>query len=506
MSTDSSMFLPNQKALAPQFDPRLKPSSVSGRTFRVSVPASNSSSFIENQTMIFNIPTNRKNCFLLPDSSYLRYTIKAGAATGQATAAATAAIVSPVQVGYNSTSISTANVGANLAAGLFLDHDAYSIVNTSTLYSGSNVLEQISNANIVYNYLLDTNFSYSNALSQSGNFGMYVPTADPTEIRRGQFLSWTGNSTATSTSATVAANVFEQNTFCMPLLSGLIGLGSNGQAIPIHKIQDVLRLEILLETQQKAFCQLGNIATLPPYTVLNAQLELTYVELGQEGMDLIDSMSPPSAPQFIVGTSYGHYTNIIKNSTTGLYSCLVPCKNASLRSLHCLPRRNTEIGSATSYSLSSRVNPNIDYFNFIVSGTSIPQTPIFLTNLSSTGGYSEANLEIMKCFGSLISTDKSTLLNNNNFNVSIAASTSTGVFAISTLTESYKNAFAMGIDTELYNPQSGVIVNGLNCLAESTYFQANINASVGDDVTLDFISLYDCVFILDQSGYLSSRK
>lgn len=500
------MFLPNQKALPTQFDPRLKPSSVSGRTFRVSIPASNASSFIENQTMIFNIPTNRKNCFLLPDSSYLRYTIKAGAATGQATAAATAAIVSPVQVGYNATSISTANVGANLAAGLFLDHDAYSIINSSTLYSGSNVLEQISNANIVYNYLLDTNFSYSNALSQSGNFGMYVPSVDPTEIRRGQFLSWTGTSTGTATAATVAANVFEANTFCTPLLSGLLGLGSNGQAIPIHKIQDVLRLELLLETQAKAFCQLGSIATLPPYTVINAQLELTYVELGQEGMDLINSMSPPSNPQFIVGTSYGHYTNIIKTGTTGLYNCLVPCKNASLRSLHCIPRRNSEITSSSSYSLSSRVNPNIDYFNFIVSGTSIPQTPIFLTNASSTGGYAEANIEIMKCFGSLIATDKGTLLNNNNFNVAATGNTSTGVFAVSTGAESYKNAFALGIDTELYNPQSGVIVNGLNCLAESTYFQANITTNPADDFTLDFISLYDCVFILDQSGYLSSRK
>lgn len=503
------MFLPNQKALPTQFDPRLKPSSVSGRTFRVSIPASNASSFIENQTMIFNIPTNRKSCFLLPDSSYLRYTIKAGSATQSAssgTAVATAAIVSPIQVGYNATSISTANVGANLAAGLFVDHDAYSIINSSTLYSGSNVLEQISNANIVYNYLLDTNFSYSNALSQSGNFGMYVPTVDPTEIRRGQFLSWTGNSTGTATAATVAANVFEANTFCTPLLSGLLGLGSNGQAIPIHKIQDVLRLELLLETQAKAFCQLGSIATLPPYTVINAQLELTYVELGQEGMDLINSMSPPSNPQFIVGTSYGHYTNIIKTGTTGLYNCLVPCKNASLRSLHCLPRRNTEITSSSSYSLSSRVNPNIDYFNFIVSGTSVPQSPIFLTNASSTGGYSEANIEIMKCFGSLIATDKGTLLNNNNFNVAATGNTSTGVFAVSTAAESYKNAFAIGIDTELYNPQSGVIVNGLNCLAESTYFQANITTNPGDDFTLDFISLYDCVFILDQSGYLSSRK
>jgi len=505
MATDSSMFFPNQKALPPTFDYRPKPSAVSGRSFRVSIPSANSTSFTAGQTMIFNVPCGRKACFLDPQQSYIRFTVKCAAPSASVANTATSALIGP------SVPTNAVTTGGNglFGQGLFLDHNAYSIFNTTTLYSGSNQIEYINNANILYGYLLDTNFSYSNGISNTLNYGMYVPTVDPSEIRRGTLLSVLavpGTATATATaSAAATACIYEQNTYCMPLLSGLLGIGSSGQMVPIHAINDVLRLEILLEQQTQAFCQLGTITSLQNYSVINAQLELCYVEIGQEGLSLINSMSPPSNPTFIVGNQYGHYVNTIKNGTTGIFSCLVPSKLASLKSLHVLPRRSTEINSAGSYSLSSRVNPNLDYCVFKISGTQFPQVPIYFQNASSSGGYGEGLVELYRCFSSLIGTDKATLLNATNYNVGLTAVPGTGVLAISTGTESFKNAFSIGLDTELFSGKD-TIINGLNCLSESMYFEANVSADPSADITLDFYSICDGLYIIDQTGYVSIRR
>ena len=491
MATDNSSFFPNRKALSQEFNYTPKPSSVNGRTFRVSVPSANATAFTAGQTMIFNIPCGRRNCVLDPASSYIRYTIKSTAAAQTATTSAISA---------NLTAGATAATGT-YGAGLFLDHNAYSIFNTTTLYSGSNMLEYINGCNILYSYILDTNFSYSNALSNSLHYGMAVPDAAPIDIRKGALLSnvATVTGSATATSSTI---ISEQNTFCLPLLSGLLGIGSSGKMVPIYAINDVLRLEILLENQTQAFAQLGGVTTV--YSVLNAELELTYIELSDEGMALVNSTAPPSSPIFIVGNSFRHYVQTIKSGTTGIYSCLVPSKLASLKALHILPRRNTEINSASSYSLSSRVNPYFDYIVLKVSGTQIPQKPIYLQNTSTTGGYAEGMIEVDKCFGSLISTDKANLLFTTNYNVAVAGNTSTGVFSISTGNSSYANAFALAVDLELFSSKDTVI-NGLNCLAESMYFEANISTDPATDFTLDFFASFDNLFILDSTGYMSSR-
>jgi hypothetical protein len=272
--------------------------------------------------------------------------------------------------------------------------------------------------------------------------------------------------------------------------------------VPIYAINDVLRLEILLENQTQAFAQLGLVTST--YSVINAELELTYIELSDEGMQLINSTAPPSQPIFIVGNSFRHYVQTIKSGTTGIYSALVPSKLASLKALHILPRRATEINSASSYSLTSRINPYFDYFVLKVSGTQIPQKPIYFQNTSTTGGYSEGMAEIDKCFGSLIATDKANLLFSTNYNVAPAGNTSTGVFSISTGNSSYANAFAISVDLELFGSKDTVI-NGLNCLAESMYLEANISTDPGADVTLDIYSSFDNLFVVDSTGYVSSR-
>jgi hypothetical protein len=150
------------------------------------------------------------------------------------------------------------------------------------------------------------------------------------------------------------------------------------------------------------------------------------------------------------------------------------------------------------------MNPYFDYIVLKVSGTQIPQKPIYLQNTSTTGGYAEGLAEIERCFGSLIATDKANLLFTTNYNVAVAGSTTTGVFSLSSGNGSFQNAFALAVDLELFGSKDTVI-NGLNCLAESMYFEANISTDPGADFTLDFFASFDNLFILDSTGYMSSR-
>jgi hypothetical protein len=498
MATDNSTFIPNRKALSSEFSYTPKPSSVNGKTFRVSVPSSNATAFTPGQTMIFNIPMGRANCVIDPGATYIRYTIRSTAVTAANTA--TSSFITG-SITPTTTAVSTSVTNA-YGAGLFLDHNAYSPFNTSTLYSGSNQLEYINGCNILYTYILDTNFSYSNAISSSLNYGMWVPESNPIDIRKGQLLSNVAGATASATNLSTFIN--EQNTYCVPLLSGILGIGSSGKMIPAYAINDVLRLEILLENQAQAFCQLGSFTIAPSYSIINASLQLQYIELAPEGMSLVNATAPRGSSMFIVGNSWRHYVQTIKSGTQGIFSCLVPSKLASLKNLIILPRPNSTINNASAYSLSSRVNPYFDYIQLKVSGASIPQTPIYLQNASTTGGYAEGLTCLEQTLGSLLATDKAGLLFNTNYNVAPLASTTTGVYVAKTDNQSYQNAFALAIDTELFGSKD-TIINGLNCLAESMYFEANLGTQAPEDYTLDFYASFDNLFIIDQTGYVSSR-
>jgi hypothetical protein len=498
MATDSSNFIGNKFGISKAFDYTLKPSAVSGKSYRVSIPANNvGDGFLPSSTMVFNIPCGmRKNTYIDPTSSYLRYTIQVSA-TG----------AGPTDTKVVSGVFTTAGATATLVgAGAFLDHNSTCIFNTQTLYSSANQIESISGINLLYNYMLDTNFSYANALTNSLNYGMYVPKNDPTEIRRGAFLAINAEGLATGTTASKASGTWikETATFATPLMSGLLGIGASSM-VPAYAINDVLRLEILLESAANALVTVADAAAVMTYKVTSAILEMTYIELSDLGQSLVTATTPPNSPIFLVGQSARRNTQTLQASTSGLYSALVPAKLASLRSIHVLPRVSTTSGSINSYSLSSRINPNWEYVYFSISGQNFPQTPITLVNASNTAGFSESLVECYKVFQSLTATDKGSLINADNYNVSVAsASIATGVEAGYTTINSYKNAFAVAVDLQLFHSQTEIIT-GINCLNESIYFQASSGGVGSNNFSLDFFCLFDALFIVDQTGYISLR-
>ena len=141
------------------------------------------------------------------------------------------------------------------------------------------------------------------------------------------------------------------------------------------------------------------------WQVTFAELELTYIELQDEAQHLVDEITPPHHGIYLHGNSWRHYVSQLPASTTGVYSTLVPARMCSIKSLVCLPRRTTEVSSTTSYSLSSRVNPQIASYWWRCGSILIPARYVTLWNSSTTSNFSEGFAELQKNFHSLTSPD-----------------------------------------------------------------------------------------------------
>ena len=76
MTDAATLLIPNQLAVSSDCLYNLKPSSVRARSYRASIPSSNKSTFSPGDTIIAYIPGGRKNCYLDPQQSYVRFTVK----------------------------------------------------------------------------------------------------------------------------------------------------------------------------------------------------------------------------------------------------------------------------------------------------------------------------------------------------------------------------------------------------------------------------------------------
>ena len=237
-------------------------------------------------------------------------------------------------------------------------------------------------------------------------------------------------------------------------------------------------------------------------------------------MQIINSVSPLNGDIYLHGKSYRHYVSTLPSGTSGQYSTLVPQRFASTCGLIILPRRANELNS---YSIGSRINPNIDSFWLRLGSLVVPQKNIILKSSSGNiGGYSEAFFEIQKFFHStnhpkLIGclpfnyyhvADSSTADTSVGFGGVLAPLLTSGAIAdaagLALALTTNRQAFALAI-LETYSQRSDVIISGVNTLSQQTFFECNLGAQTASTYTIDFSSLFDQILIKDQNGILSVR-
>lgn len=456
--TDTSSFLPNSVGISSDCLYNLKPSAVASRQYRCSVPTSNKSIFAPGDVAIAYIPA-RRNCVLDAANSYVRYTIK----------------------------------NLDVSNNITFDNNGASVINRLDIYHGSNLLETVQQYNALYSYLMDFQIDASTRGGLSTMYGTSPSQTSMGSSRQGLTVSPSNNVL----------------TVCMPLLSGVAGCLAD-KMLPLTLADDI-RLEFTIENSTVGMVFGATNATKTAWNIINFELELSVIELSETAMNMVQSVAPFSQPVYLHGSSYRHYVSSITSGTSGQISNLVPARFASLKSLICLPRRNTETVLSTAYSLSSRVNPNFAQYWWRIGSLIVPQKSVNLINSNSTGGYAEGFAEIQKSFHALNNNLLAGSVGCICYNVADAADTTigdggtvSGVIAPSTAASSYLNGFAIAQELETYACRSDVMLSGINTLGSQIFHEAVINTAVGAAYTLDYYALYDLIIIL-QDGLLSVR-
>jgi hypothetical protein len=306
--TDTNSLIPNQTAVSSDCLFTLKPSSVRARSYRASIPTSNKSTFAPGDVAIFYIPGGRRNTYLDTQQTYIRYTVQ------------------------NNDTFAAANY-------FNTDNSGACFINRIDIFHASNLLETVQAYNVLFNYLLDFMFSPS---AKTGLSGMYGTGSTTTAFRQGTSLYATAS---------------QKMTFCMPLLSGTVGLGCD-KLLPIGALNDDIRIELTWENQNVAVCYSTTTANAA-WSIISAELELTIIELSDEGQSMVESVTPYSNPIYLHGNSWRHYVSTLAAQNGGQISMLVPARFASLKTLVLCPRSATTLTAANAFSLSSRVNPNM---------------------------------------------------------------------------------------------------------------------------------------------------
>ena len=375
------------------------------------------------------------------------------------------------------------NTEAAANSGFILDNNANCVINRLDIFHGSNLLETIQTYNILSAYIFDMQLSQSQKLSLSNMYGFGSTIANNSAgDRRG-----------------IALGPSDQYTFCLPIFSGVVGV-LNDKMLPIGLLADDIRLEFTFESTASAVVQNAVPGVLQ---ILDFQLQLTIVELSDEGESMVRSnYQYPQMPLYLHGSSWRHYVSQLPAASGG-YSTLVPARFASLKQLALLPRRSTEVASTTSYSLSSRANPNFTQYWWRIGSSIVPNKAVYLESSGNTGGYGEAYAELIKAWHALHATSYSSSL-TVEYNVADAAIADCPQLQIAAAANSYKNGFVIAQELESFAQRSDVLLSGMNTLSSQVFFEAQITTAPTQIYTLDFFAWYDHIMVIDQ-GIMSIK-
>jgi hypothetical protein len=239
--------------------------------------------------------------------------------------------------------------------------------------------------------------------------------------------------------------------------------------------------------------------------------------MGHESMEIVKSVTPFDKPVYMHMSSYRHYVSSLPAASAASFSFLVPCRFASMTRLIALPRPNVTINNQLAYSISSRVNPQISNYYWRIGSYLIPNKPVNIQSTASAGsGYAEAFAELLKSFHAFSAPQYASGITADGFNVADVADPSVGggssslnglVSAYTTGSTSYGNAFAIAQELESYSNRSSVMLSGINCLGQQTFFEGAMNSattSLSTAYTIDFFANYDCIVELSD-GILSAK-
>mmetsp|Transcript_36540 Transcript_36540/g.86809 ORF Transcript_36540/g.86809 Transcript_36540/m.86809 type:complete len:452 (+) Transcript_36540:478-1833(+) len=415
-----------------------KPSAVSGHKFRSNLYPFNASSFNPGQTIMINVPTGRRGQYLNTRMSYLRFDV------------------------------------ANTTEDRILrpDYSISSIISRISIYHGSNLLEDIHEYGLLHSLWMDI-AGDADALGTSGNV-MEGVDAVPFN-RNGVQIPENG-----------------KRTFCVPLLSGVIGVLMR-KYLPVGAIIGDLRLEIVLAEPNTGMVQVvddGAGDLIPPSTpttnswvVDRVELITETTELATDAAMMIEQANPNG--YMISFDSFAHYTNNIAQGSQNV-NALIPARFSSLKTLFSSMRYATTITNSAARSLSGKKNMFVTsaresrgQWYYSIGGKNMPATPVKNTT--------EAYAELQKALHAFGGANTTAIIRDDNWTQPDEGGT-----------------FVIAQDLEHIPHKSSVHESGVNTLAVDVYLLADFGSTAPFNIRLDTFAHHDALLVI-QNGICSTR-
>jgi len=472
MSVDNSNLINNNNSVSSDLLYNLKNSAGTSRRYRANIAPNNGQTFSPGTQVNFSIPSGRRNTYLDGQNSYLRLTIRN-------------------------------NDGV---AGMYLDNTGACFINMLTVNQSGNLIDQCPNYNLLFNYITD--FSYDLG-SHLGFLSGYLGTSATFSGTNDVTLSVAGSTIAAAANGATIGSVTSESfasgrqgyfipasgtiTVCLPLLCAIF-LNSD-KMIPLGKLRSDIEFIVLLETLIKSVATSSTTA----WSVINTELVLEIVELSDTSQQIVDSFSPSDKPIYIHSNEWRYFSNSLPSGTTGNYTSLVSARYNSLKSIVCLPQLSSDIINKTSYSVSSRINPNIINYLWRVGSSIIPSKMVTLRNDNTTGGFAEAYVEVLKTFHGFNNTLYRPMIGSAEYNVwDQAASSTLGIGTKQTNLSGFFNGFAIAQELEVYSTRNDVILQGVNTIGQNIFFECNIDTTGPSAAyTLNFFANFDVILVIE---------
>ncbi len=229
MSDPSAIQIPVTTSLTSDMALGLKPSAPKSRSYRMNIPAMNKQTFTALDQIVIEIPSGRRNNWLDQSQSYLKFSVQC-------------------------TSTAAAPAGG---AGIYLDNSAYSFFQRLDIYNSSNLCETINEYGQLCNFLIDTSLAQSDKAGLSPMIGTNaLNTFLNNPAAYAQYgvttpVQVAGDRSGMSLASTTSLSTAIPYTFCVPLLSGVVGVNAS-KMLPVGALSSPIRMEFFLTANDDA--------------------------------------------------------------------------------------------------------------------------------------------------------------------------------------------------------------------------------------------------------------
>lgn len=429
-----------------------------------------------NTNIIFDIPAGQgKGVFLDPRFSTLNFRCK-------------------YEISTDNSSIATGNVN--------LRSSAYAHFDRCYLQSQSGVLlNDVNNYGLVNDELIALEMDVAQRDALALMYGMSFETATSSSKNANQghsIVCWANKSAGNFTNSNSPPSY---NSYSVPLLEPLIGKGAS----KFFQIGATNKLQLVLQTSAIApitfnTTTAGSGAAIK-FTIDNIFLNLQYVNIGEEGVKMLDKVGL----QYYNGLTY-RCSSATLPSTSGSVSLLTGLRGSSVRNIitRCSEASTISLAGCCNYIYDSKL-PQATSIAYNINGVQVPPNPVDLLHAPSSA-YSflqEANATFNtyefksgltpECYCTYIPGGT---LDSTADQVIVTASTAS---TITTLC-----SWAFGYNLEKVS-KAGVL-DGMNLNSGNTFLNMVLANASTNTLTFFFIAKMDVIFILDtNTGEISVR-